>query len=80
MPVLGPWLELFSLPDCGDRDVFCAHGNSTRGVLIVSGAVQLVGVGLLLHSLTDRDRDEEQILIAPAMSSNGAGVALSGRF
>jgi hypothetical protein len=86
VPVLGPWLELFSLPDCGDRDAHCAHGNSTRGVLIVSGVAQLVGAGLLVHSLADRDRDrsrdraEPRILIAPALTSTAAGVAMRGRF
>jgi hypothetical protein len=79
VPVAGPWLELFSLPDCEDADVFCAHGNTTRSVLIASGAAQLVGAGLLVHSIIDRRRPEPRVLIAP-LSSRGAGVSLRGRF
>lgn len=80
VPVFGPWLELFSLPDCGNPDVFCDHGNATRSVLIVSGAAQLVGVGLMAHALVKPRHKKPPVLIAPTMSGSSAGVQLRGRF
>ena len=79
VPVVGPWLELFTLPDCDDVDVYCAHGNATRGVLIVSGAAQLVGVGLVVHALLDDD-DEKPVRIAPTMVMGRPGMGFRGRF
>jgi hypothetical protein len=79
VPVLGPWLELFSLPDCENGDVFCAHSNATRGVLITSGAAQLVGAGLLVHSIVTRDKPKSRVIVAPSYS-HGPGVSLRGRF
>jgi hypothetical protein len=79
VPLLGPWLELFDLPDCADRDLFCAHGNATRSVLLIAGASQLVGTGLALHALLDRD-EQKPVLIAPVIAADRAGVSVSGRF
>jgi hypothetical protein len=79
VPIAGPWLVLFSLPDCEGADVFCAHGNATRSVLLVSGAAQFAGTVLALHALFDRD-EEERVLIAPSAPSGGPGVTLRGWF
>jgi hypothetical protein len=79
VPVIGPWLELFTLPDCGDRDMYCAHSNATRGVLVVSGVAQLVGVGLTVHALA-KHNDPKPVLIAPTWSNGGPGVSLRGKF
>jgi hypothetical protein len=79
VPVLGPWLELFSLPDCENRDVFCAHSSATRGVLITSGTAQLIGFGFLLHSIVEHYKEEPRVLVAPTYS-HGPGVSLRGRF
>ena len=79
VPILGPWLVLFSLPDCDDGDVFCAHGNATRSVLLVSGAAQFAGTVLAAHALFDRD-EEKRVLIAPSAPSGGPGVTLRGQF
>lgn len=80
VPVLGPWLELFSLPDCGDRDVFCSHGNASRGVLIAAGFAQLVGVGFTLHGVLARRDDERRVVVAPVATAHGGGVSFAGRF
>jgi len=80
VPVLGPWMELFGLPDCGNRDVFCSHGNATRSVLFVTGAAQLVGVGLMAHALVKPRHKKPPVLIAPSLSGTSAGVQLRGRF
>lgn len=79
VPILGPWLVLFSLPDCGNGDVYCAHGNATRSVLLVSGAAQFAGTVLALHALFDRD-EKERVLIAPSAPTGGPGVTLRARF
>lgn len=79
VPVLGPWLELLTLPDCPGDHVFCEHGNATRGVLLLTGAAQLVGVGLTAHALFG-EREEKRVVVSPMTSSTTAGVAVGGRF
>ena len=80
VPVLGPWLELFSLPDCRDDDMFCDHGAPTRSVLLVSGIAQLVGTGVVIHALAKDDPREEPVLITPSFSGGGPGVTIRGKF
>lgn len=80
VPLVGPWLELFTLPDCANEDTFCSHGNATRGVLIVSGIAQLVGTGLVVHALVDRSYEEKPIQLAPAIVKGNPGLAFRGRF
>jgi hypothetical protein len=79
VPVLGPWLELFGLPDCEARDVFCEHGNATRGVLIVDGVAQAVGLGLTLHALLKHE-PEKPLRIVPSFTGGNPGFAVRGRF
>jgi hypothetical protein len=79
IPLIGPWLELFNLPDCPDGPTFCAHGNATRSVLIASGVGQAVGVGLLIHAMKKR-HTPERVLIAPSVSAKSALVSVRGRF
>jgi hypothetical protein len=80
VPLVGPWLELFTLPDCANDDMFCSHGNATRGVLIVSGIAQLVGTGLVVHAVLDRDYEEKPIQLAPAIVKGGPGLSFRGKF
>jgi hypothetical protein len=80
VPVVGPWLELFTLPDCENDDVFCAHSNTTRGVLIASGAAQLVGAGFIIHGLATRNKEERRVIVAPSVSTTGASLLLRGSF
>jgi hypothetical protein len=80
VPVLGPWLELSSLPDCGNRDVMCSHSSAERSVLIVTGIAQLAGVGLMAHALTKPRHKKPPVMIAPTMSGTGGGVQIRGRF
>lgn len=81
VPLFGPWLELLTLPDCGEGDdAFCGHDDATRSILIASGATQLVGAGLIIYSLTREDEDKSRILIAPSLTNGNPGVSVRGRF
>ena len=78
IPIFGPWAELFTLPDCVNRETFCSHADGTRGVLILDGAIQLIGTGFTLHALL-KER-EKPVLIAPAMVGGAAGFTIRGGF
>jgi hypothetical protein len=81
VPLVGPWLTLFSLPDCTAREPFCEHSTVSRVFLIADGALQLAGVGMMVGSVTRRDREHDRGLrVRPTASRGGPGVVLSGRF
>ena len=80
IPLLGPWLELSRMSDCGNGEMSCPHGNATRSVLIVSGLAQLAGVGLMAHALTKPHHKKPPVMIAPTMTGTGGGVQIRGRF
>jgi hypothetical protein len=80
VPLVGPWLELFGLPDCAEREVFCEHSTATRAVLIADGAVPMIGAALIIDGLARRHEAEQRVLIAPSAASGGPGVVVSGRF
>jgi hypothetical protein len=87
VPVFGPWIELFTLPDCSDRDFFCDHPNADRALLIVEGALQTAGVYLVVADIIDmraetRERSariDRRVRIAPT-AQRGPGVVMFGRF
>lgn len=78
VPLFGPWLELFGLPDCSPGELFCDHADGKIAFHIADGLVQTAGFVLLVARLTDRDDDE--ILIAPARPAGAPGMVVSGRF
>jgi hypothetical protein len=80
VPVLGPWLELLSQPDCTGRDMFCSHDTATRGVLLVTGAAQLVGLGLMAHAFKKSHHRKSRVYLAPSISAEGPGLLVRGRF
>jgi hypothetical protein len=81
VPLVGPWLELFTLPDCPDGGVFCDHGTAKRVFLVADGAVQATGVYLVARALVDReDRDRTRVRVAPLASGGIRGLVVSGRF
>jgi hypothetical protein len=78
VPTIGPFIELFTMHDCGHGSVSCEHGTSSRMALVLSGIAQLVGTGFLVHGLVVQ-RDE-RFLLAPSMTSGNPGISISGRF
>jgi hypothetical protein len=78
VPTIGPFIQLFSLRDCGHASVSCEHGNPSRVALVLSGIAQLVGTGFLVHGLVVRR--EEKFLLGPSMTSGYPCIMISGRF
>jgi hypothetical protein len=81
VPVVGPWIELFDLPDCGgpDDDLVCQYPTEDAVALALTGAAQVAGVGLMTYALL-RHREPAPILIAPSYAGGAAGFKISGKF
>ncbi len=78
IPLVGPWIQLYDLPDCGD-DVKCAYDTGDRVALVSLGVAQAVGVGLMTYALV-RHREPKGITIAPSYAGGAAGFKVSGKF
>jgi len=81
VPVIGPWLTLLSREDdCDDEDICPA-----RRLLIASGVMQTVGLGLVIVGTTWSKRlwvrEDVAVSLAPHQFAHGGyGAALSGTF
>jgi hypothetical protein len=88
IPILGPWLDLGERDPC--RDPSCNRFNTElyTGLLITSGAAQLVGLGAMIASLavpgyqSERpSRQRAEIHLSPMqLTRTGYGLGVSGQF
>lgn len=77
VPFFGPWVELYSLPDC--ERTFCHRSTGEQLLLAADGIVQALSVAFLVASVDTR-REQSRVVVRPASGASGTGIAVSGRF
>jgi hypothetical protein len=91
VPVVGPWIDLGTRPNCGRGSLPCNSETLNQGLLIADGFFQglavvqlLAGLGALAHdSATTSSKADERpsVHVSPTqVGTNGYGVAAIGKF
>ncbi len=81
VPVIGPWIELFSEPNCGipGNNLVCQYDTAENLALAATGAAQIAGIGLMTYALLRRREPPPPVTVTP-MWAGASGINLSGRF
>ena len=81
-PVVGPWIALVVREGCGPRPaVPCDTEPTYDGLIVASGALQLVGLAQVAIAFVKRERREiERPLVMPVAFRAGAGLTATARF